>query len=103
MRIAIQADHGDELSICADFISVEQAIVTVEIANAIYDEGADFDSIALTTDKARQPASALISVADAIDFARECASLSPELVSIAKMRQDARGRHSQPFTKPYIR
>jgi hypothetical protein len=31
MRIAIQADDGDEVSIKADFVSVEQAIITLEI------------------------------------------------------------------------
>ena len=36
MRIAIQADDGDEVSITADFVSVEQAIVTLEIENGIY-------------------------------------------------------------------
>jgi hypothetical protein len=70
MRIAIQADDGDELSICADFISVEQAVVTMEIANSAYTEGMDFDTITLTTEKARELASALISVADAIDVVR---------------------------------
>jgi hypothetical protein len=29
MRIAIQVDDGDEVSIKADFVSVEQTIVTV--------------------------------------------------------------------------
>jgi len=82
MRIAVQADDGDELSICADFISVEQAVVTMEIANSIYSEGVDFDAVTLTTEKARELASALISVADAIDVVRECASGSP--ASIAK-------------------
>jgi hypothetical protein len=82
MRIAVQADDGDELSICADFISVELAVVTMEIANSIYAEGSDFDTITLTTAKARELASALISVADAIDVIRECPSSSPALTSI---------------------
>jgi len=30
VRIAIQADDGDEVSIKADFVSVEQAVVTLE-------------------------------------------------------------------------
>ena len=33
MRIAVQAEDGDEVSITADFLSVEQAIVTLEIEN----------------------------------------------------------------------
>jgi len=67
MRIAVQADNGDEVSICADFLSVEQAIVTLEIENMLYDDVSEFDSIALTIDKARELASALLSVADAIE------------------------------------
>jgi hypothetical protein len=102
MRIAVQADDGDELSICADFISVEQAVVTMEIANCIYTEGMDFDTITLTTEKARELASALISVADAIDVVCECASHSPALVSIAEFdRQEATSKRRASF-KPYV-
>ena len=38
MRIAVQAEDGDEVSITADFLSVEQAIVTWEIENELYSE-----------------------------------------------------------------
>ena len=67
MRIAVQADNGDEVSICADFLSVEQAIVTLEIENMLYGEVSEFDSITLTVDRARELAGALLSVADAIE------------------------------------
>jgi len=67
MRIAVQADNGDEVSICADFLSVEQAIVTLEVENMLYDEVGEFDSITLTIDKARELARALLSVAEAIE------------------------------------
>ncbi len=66
MRIAVQADDGDEVAICADFLSVEQAIITLEIENMLYGELSEFDSVTLTVDKARELADALISVADAI-------------------------------------
>jgi hypothetical protein len=33
MRIAIQADDGDEVSVRADVVSIEQGIVTLEIEN----------------------------------------------------------------------
>ena len=36
MRICVQADDGDEVSIRADFVSIEQGIVTLEIENALY-------------------------------------------------------------------
>jgi hypothetical protein len=102
MRIAVQADDGDELSICADFISIEQAVVTMEIANSIYNEGIDFDTVTLTTEKARELAKALISVADAIDVVRGCASYSPVLMSIAKF--DGRGANidQRVSFKPYV-
>ena len=81
MRIAVQADDGDEVTISADFLSVEQAIVTLEIENGLYSEIAEFESIALTIAKARELADALLSVADAIEFvgrpATEKASFQP--------------------------
>jgi hypothetical protein len=71
MRIAVQADNGDEVSICADFMSVEQAIVTLEIENVLYDEVSEIDSVTLTIDRARELAKALLSVADAIESVRQ--------------------------------
>ena len=53
MRIAIQADDGDEVSIAADFVSVEQAIVTLEIENGIYNSESEIETITLTIDRAR--------------------------------------------------
>ena len=67
MRIAVQAEDGDEVSITADFLSVEQAIVTLEIENELYGEISEIDSITLTIDKARELANALLSVTDAIE------------------------------------
>ena len=68
MRIAIQADDGDEVSIKADFISVEQAIVTLEIENGIYNSESEIEAVTLTLAKARELAKALLSVAEAIEF-----------------------------------
>jgi len=70
MRIAVQAEDGDEISISADFLSVEQAIVTLEIENGLYGEISELDTISLTIDKARDLANALLSVADAIESVR---------------------------------
>ena len=70
MRIEVQADDGDEVAISADFVSVEQAIVTLEIENMLYNE-VELDSVTLTIDKARELAKALISVADAIESVRQ--------------------------------
>jgi hypothetical protein len=68
MRIAIQADDGDEVSITADFVSVEQAIVTLEIENRIYNSGSEIETVTLTIDRARELAKALLSVVEAIEF-----------------------------------
>lgn len=67
MRIAVQADDGDEVSISADYLSVEQAIVTLEIENPLYSDVSEFESVTLTIGKARELAKALLSVADAIE------------------------------------
>jgi hypothetical protein len=79
MRIAIQADDGDEVAITADFVSVEQAIVTLEIENMLYGE-IELDSVALTIDKARELAKALVSVADAIESVRQPLTLTDSLI-----------------------
>jgi hypothetical protein len=68
MQIAIQVDDGDEVSISADVISTEQALVTLQIENALYDSVAEPEAITLTVDKARDLAWALLSMADAIEF-----------------------------------
>jgi hypothetical protein len=68
MRIAIQADDGDEVSITADFVSVEQAIVTLEIENGIYNSEREIETVTLTIDRARELARALLSVVEAIEF-----------------------------------
>ena len=54
MRISVQADEGDEVSISADFISVEQATVTLEIENTSYDSQPELESVTLSIDKARE-------------------------------------------------
>jgi len=70
MRIAVQADEGDEVSISADFISVEQAVITLEIENALYNSEIEIETVTLTIDKARDLAIALLSVVEAIEFVR---------------------------------
>jgi hypothetical protein len=68
MRIVVEADDGDAVSICADYISAEQAIVTVEIENDLYGAAGEVDSLNLTVVKARELAKALYAVADAVEF-----------------------------------
>ncbi len=68
MRIAVQADDGDEVSINTDVISAEQAVVTLRIENPIYDPVAELEEVTLTIDKARKLAFALLTMADAVEF-----------------------------------
>jgi hypothetical protein len=68
MRIAVQADDGDEISIKADFVSAEQGIVTLEIENALYNSVLEIESVTLKLDKARELANALLSVVDSVEF-----------------------------------
>jgi predicted secreted protein len=68
MRIAVQADDGDEVSITADVVSAEQALVTLQIENSIYDSVAELEEVTLTIDKARELAWALLTTADAVEF-----------------------------------
>jgi hypothetical protein len=75
MRVSVQADEGDEVSISADFISVEQAIVTLEIENTFYDSQTERESVTLSIDKARELARALLSVVNAIEFVKAPANL----------------------------
>ena len=70
MRISVQADEGDEVSICADFISVEQAIVTLEIENTFYNSQTELESVTLSIDKALELAHALLSVVNAIEIVK---------------------------------
>jgi hypothetical protein len=53
MRIVVQADDGDEVSINTNVISAEQAVVTLQIKNPIYDSVAELEEVTLTIDKAR--------------------------------------------------
>ena len=70
MRVSVQADEGDEVSISADFISVEQAIVTLEIENTLYNSQPELESVTLSIDKARELAKALLSVVNAIELVK---------------------------------
>lgn len=68
MRIAVQADDGDAVSISSDVISAEQAVVTLRIENLIYESVAELEEVTLTIDKAREVAWALLTTADAVEF-----------------------------------
>ena len=62
------AIDGDEVSIKADFVSVQQAIVTLEIENGIYNSESEIETVTMTIDRARELARALLSVVEATEF-----------------------------------
>jgi len=70
MRIVVQADHGDAVTICADLLGVEQAIITLEIENQLYNAISELETVTLTVDKARDLAAALLTVADDLELVR---------------------------------
>ena len=70
MRISVQADEGDEVSVNADFLSVEQDLVTLQIDNTLYDSEIEIETVTLSIGKARELAHALLSVVDAIEFVK---------------------------------
>ena len=70
MRISVQADEGDEVSVKADVLSMEQDLVTLQIDNTLYDLETEIETVTLSIDKARELAHALLSVVDAIEFVK---------------------------------
>jgi hypothetical protein len=59
----------------ADFISVEQGVVTMQIENALYNSEPEVETVTLTVDKARELAKALLSVVGAIELGTTATSL----------------------------
>ena len=70
MRISVQADEGDEVSVKADVLSMEQDLVTLQIDNTLYNSETEIETVTLSIDKARELAHALLSVVDAIEFVK---------------------------------
>jgi hypothetical protein len=68
MRIVINADDGDEVCVRADYISLEQSLVTLEVENTLYKSDVASETVSLTLDKARELAHALLSVVEAMEF-----------------------------------
>ena len=55
---------------CADLLGVEQAIITLEIENQLYNAVSELETVTLTVDKARDLAAALLTVADDLELVR---------------------------------
>jgi hypothetical protein len=67
MRVIVCADDGDQIAIDADDVATEQAVIRLAIENPTYNETLDFEGVTLTTRRARELASALLTIAEAIE------------------------------------
>ena len=83
MRLVIQAEDGDEVTVHADEMSVEQAVVRVEIDNRSFDDFGVFESITLSVERARHLARALLTAAETIENASPFAIPSHRHVDFA--------------------
>lgn len=69
MLLVIQAEDGDEVSVHADQLSMEQAVVRIDIDNRTYGDECECESITLSVDRARHLARALLAAAETIESA----------------------------------
>lgn len=90
MRERIQAEDGDDVSVVTTSVSLQQAIVQVEIENQIFD---CVDIFSLTPTRARELAQALTTAADVVErhsvsdnsppFSLQCLSnVSPDILKL---------------------
>jgi hypothetical protein len=66
MQIVVCADDGDQITVNVDDLATEQRIMRLEFHNLVFDEIGDFEPITLTIERARELASAILSIADAL-------------------------------------
>ena len=66
MQIVVRADDGDQITVNADDLATEQMIIRLDLVNLTYGESCDFESVALTVERARELAAALLTVANSI-------------------------------------
>jgi hypothetical protein len=69
MRLVIQAEDGDEVTVHADQLSVEQAVVRLEIDNRSYGDFAVSETVTLSVERARHLGRALLAAAETIESA----------------------------------
>ena len=67
MRMIVRADDGDQITVDSDDLATEQRIIRLELHNLTFGDVEEFESISMTVERARELASALLTVADAID------------------------------------
>ncbi len=66
MRFTVRADDGDEVAVAADF---DLRLITLAIENGLYGAETELESVKLRTDKARELATTLTTMADAVESA----------------------------------
>jgi hypothetical protein len=67
MQVIVRAEDGDQIAIAADEVATEQAVIKLGFEDPTFNELADFDGMTLTIQRARELASALLTIADAIE------------------------------------
>ncbi len=76
MRVVIRADNGDEFTVAADELGVEQAVVTVEVESRSFPGAMDNDSITFSLEQARNLARALIGAVEMTESIRNFAAIT---------------------------
>ena len=67
MQTVIKADDGDQLTVHADDLSIEQLTIRLEIENPAYGQESEFDTLTMSTRSARELGMALIQAADLVE------------------------------------
>jgi hypothetical protein len=65
MRIVVCADDGDEITVNVDELGAEQRVIRLELHNFMFGDIGDYEAITLTIERARELASAILTIADA--------------------------------------
>jgi hypothetical protein len=76
MRVVIRADNGDEVTVTADELGVEQATITIEVESRSFPGAMEQDSITFSLDQARNLARALIGAVEMTESMRNFATMT---------------------------
>jgi hypothetical protein len=68
MQTVIKADDGDQLTVHADDLSIEQLTIRLEIENPAYAQAGEFDTLTMSTKSARELGLALIQAAELVEL-----------------------------------
>jgi hypothetical protein len=68
MQTVIQADDGDQITVRADDMSIEQLTVRLELESPAYDGAGEYEELTLSTRRARELGKALIQAAELVEL-----------------------------------